>query len=74
MLRVRAVLGEDRDDVAQRLRRLRDEIVRLEPLRGVPADLAGDEHERAARGDAVRVAPGWRPAGRFQNLHRIRSW
>ena len=42
MLGAGAVTGEHRDDVAQRLRDLRDEIVALEPTFPVPADLSRD--------------------------------
>ena len=68
VLRPPARLGEHRDDVRESLPRLRGEVVGLERLRGVPADLAADRDERAARGDAVRVAFRLRPAGRLQDL------
>ena len=68
-----ARLCEHRDDVLQRLARLAGEVVGLEAALAVPADLAGDEHLRAARGGAVRIAARLRPAGRLEDLHRERS-
>ena len=62
-----AALGQHRDDVLQRLPRLRDEALR-EFLAGVPADHAADEDELAARLDAVGVALRRRPAGRLQRF------
>ena len=47
------------------------EVVRLESLFGIPADLPADEHCRPARGDAVRVALRRRPSRRLQQLHRM---
>ena len=67
MLGPGARLSEDGDDIGQRLLGLADEVVSLEGRRGaVPADLAGDEDQRATRGDAVGIAPGLRPGFRVQ--------
>jgi hypothetical protein len=49
------------DDVAQRLLGLRDEVVGLELLLGVPADLATDEDLRAARRHTVGISLGGQP-------------
>lgn len=52
-------------DVLQRLAGLGDEIVRLKLLSGVPADLAADEQQVAARQYAVGITPGLGPVGRL---------
>src|SRR6202035_1461776 len=73
MLGLGAGGGENLDDVAKGLTDLRHEIVAVELLLGVPADLAGDENQSAAADDAVRVSLGTRPplrVHRTQRAHR----
>ena len=74
MLGPGAVLGEDREDVAQRLRELAVQRVFGRSFLLVPADHAGGEDHPAARGDAVGIALGPRPAGREQDLHARSSF
>src|ERR1700686_1068055 len=57
--------GEDRDRVLERPAQLVDEVVAGKDLVAVPADLPGDEDQRAAADDAVRIPFGPRPAGRI---------
>jgi hypothetical protein len=45
-----------------------DEVIALELLFAVPADLAADKHQRASGRDAVGVAAGFGPSGRLQGL------
>src|SRR5512138_3350638 len=71
VLRPRAGLGEDGDDVLQRLLELRREALGLEHLLGVPADLAGDENQSAIGFDSIRVADGRLPALRMQDSHSV---
>ena len=47
---------DERDDVRQRLARLRDKILAVEFLLGIPADLAGEKNHAAFGGDAVGKA------------------
>src|SRR6478672_2988313 len=65
----RARFGEHVDDILQRAVRLSDEFVGLELLLRVPADLAADDDQRAARRDAVRVAFRRRPSGWLKYFH-----
>ena len=67
MLRARAALGQNREDVFQRLPRLRDKSFR-KFLVLVPADHAADKDELAARLDAVGVALG---SGQPRRLERF---
>jgi acyl-CoA synthetase (AMP-forming)/AMP-acid ligase II len=64
-----AGLGQDGDNIFQRLPRLVDEIVTLEDAITVPANLAGDENMASARGDAIGVTFGLGPAFRLQDAH-----
>src|SRR5690606_33445781 len=65
-----ARLGEDRNDVAQRLFELRRDLFGVESLLLVPADLAGDEHDASGLDlDAVRVADRRGPSFRKQGSH-----
>src|SRR5437763_10057894 len=76
MLRPGSVLGEDGEDVGERLAELAGEILALEPFLGVPADHPrGDDQPPPGR-DAVGIALGARPAGREQILHppSSRKW
>jgi len=66
VLRPRAVAGEDGNDVAQRLRDLRNEIVALEPAFCIPADLSREKDRPTPGDDTVRVACGPGPAYRLQ--------
>src|SRR6185437_12814889 len=68
MMWLTARLGEHFEDVGERLAELAGEVA-CSPFALRPADLAGDEHELALRGDAVRKAFRARPAGRLQDLH-----
>ena len=65
-----SALIEDRDDVPQRLARLRHEVIALEAALLVPADLPGDVDLPPGRGDAVRVTAGLQPARRLEDFHR----
>src|SRR5580700_3683255 len=56
MLRFAAGFGNQRDDVGERLARLRDKIRAVEFLFRIPADLAGEEHHAAFGHDAVGKA------------------
>src|SRR6185295_19811074 len=71
MLGAGAVLGEDRQRVAERPRELAVHRIFGEGLMLVPAnDAAGKDHP-ALGADAVRIALGPRPAGRLQDLHPL---
>ena len=63
--------GQHLDDVAQRLRRLLDEVVALELLLAVPSDHAAEEQHPPGRGDAVRVAQGRLPVRGAEELVRV---
>src|SRR5262249_16508082 len=65
VLRSRAALGQNSDDVLQCLPRLRDEACG-EPLVRVPSDHATDEDHFALRLHAVGIAFRLRPPGRLQ--------
>ena len=52
---------------------LRDEVVALELLLRIPADLAADEDLGAAGGDAIGISLGRRPSGRLQEFHGVFS-
>src|ERR1700694_2275190 len=70
MLRAAARFGEHRKRVLERLLELLRDLFRMKPLRGIPSDLTGDEHQPPGRRfDAVRVADRRRPARRMQRLH-----
>ena len=70
MLGPRAILGDDRDDVAQRLAELLVEAVRDDHLALVPADHPGGVDGAAAGdADAVGIALGPRPAGGLEDVH-----
>src|SRR5689334_17940793 len=60
---------QDREDVFQGLPELPGEVARLPLALAAPADLAGDEDQLAARGDAVGETLGPGPARRLQDLH-----
>src|SRR5690606_2354654 len=61
--------------IDQGLADLVDEVVALEDLLAVPADLSCDEHEPPAGGDAIGIPLGLSPAGRLKNLHSsLLSW
>src|SRR5438067_1434470 len=66
-------LAQHLDHIVQCLARLDSEVVALEPFLGVPADHPADEHEAAARRDAVRVAARASPAWGLQYLHHFLS-
>ena len=68
VLRPPAGLRQHADHVGKRGAHLRRELEMREFLLRVPADLAGDEHLRSARRDAVRVSLGPRPFRRLQYL------
>jgi hypothetical protein len=71
MLRMCAALEQHRDDVAERLPDLRYQVVALEFVVGIPADLPGDEYHVSARRDAVRIAARTLPSRRLQDVgHR----
>src|SRR5207302_11182727 len=69
VLRSAARLRQYLDDVLQRLLELAGEIVRLPFALAGPTDLPGDEHQLAARGDAVGEAARLGPRRRLQELH-----
>ncbi len=58
------------EHVEQGLAGLGDEVVRLELLLRIPADLAAHEDHGAARLDAVGIALGAGPAGGLKELHK----
>src|SRR5690606_37054957 len=64
-----AGLVENCHDVFQRLPDLADEIVRLEDLVAVPADLAAEPDGAALRDHAVGIAPCRLPAAWVQGLN-----
>ena len=68
MLGPGAGLGQNRDDIGQRLIDLAQEIVGFELLRGVPADQPPQEDHPPPRGDAVRVARRGFPGLRMKDL------
>ncbi len=68
-LRLTAGLRQNGEYVFERLLELRNEFFALEILIGVPADLAGNEHDAARRHtDAVGIADRRQPAGWMENL------
>src|SRR5256885_4459236 len=69
VMRLAARLGQDLEDVGDRLAELAGEVARSPFALRRPANLAGDEDQAAFRHDAVGVALGARPAGRLQDLH-----
>ena len=73
MLRLAAGFRDQRHDVGERLTRLRDEIVALEYLLGVPADLAGEENEAAFGRNAVGEAFGLFPGARVEEVVEAQS-
>jgi hypothetical protein len=64
-----AGLMQHGNDVAQGLRCLCDEVVGLELLLAVPADLATDEYLRASGGNTVGITLGGKPSGRLKEFH-----
>src|SRR5689334_21049066 len=68
VLRLAVRLLQDIEDVLQSLPELAGEAALPPFALAGPADLAGDEHELAARGDAVGKPSGTRPAGRLQDF------
>ncbi len=70
MLGLGAGSGQHLDRVVERLAHLRHEIVALELLLGVPADLPRDEDQRAAADDAVGIAFGPGPTRRVYRTQR----
>jgi hypothetical protein len=74
MLRTGARLGQQHDDILQRLPNLTREALIGKASRLVPTNLPGEIHLSTPRYDAVRIAFGSRPTGRLQQLvHRITS-
>src|SRR5215469_12115162 len=57
---------DERDDIGERLTSLGDEIDALEPLLGVPADLAGEKHRAPFCDDAIAETLGCSPAARMK--------
>src|SRR6185503_6243412 len=70
VLRPAARFGEHGEDIFKGLLKLSGNVFRLEALLGIPADLAGDEHQAPGGGDAVGIADRRFPAARQQDAHR----
>src|SRR5262249_40740667 len=66
-----AGLLEDLKDIAQRLLGLGNEVIALELLARVPADLTGEEDQTTLRGDAVAVAPRGGPVSGVERQHGV---
>src|SRR5262245_16836710 len=60
---------QDFQNIEKTLPELAGEVVRFPLAFAGPADLAGDEHQRSAGGDAVGKALGACPARRLKNFH-----
>ena len=73
MLGPGATLGQHRQHIAQGLRGLGNEIIALELLLRVPANLTAHKNLGAACGHAVGVALGRHPAGRMEVFHGVFS-
>src|SRR5258706_8137889 len=69
MLRPAARLGENRQDVGERLPELSGECFVDDAALSIAADLAGDDHLPAGHVNAVRKTLGPCPAGRLQDAH-----
>ena len=67
MLGTGAARFQDGGDVLQRLPGLGNKVVAVERLLRIPADLAADKQQGAARQDAVGVTPGFGPVGRLES-------
>ena len=66
-----AGLGKNDENVLQRLLELRDQVLAMEPLLIVPADLTGDEHHASGGDDdSVGVSDRGSPTLRKQYRHR----
>ena len=68
MRRCAARFPHDCDDVLKGLADLRNEVLALELLLGVPADLAGDENEASRRDYPVGITFGLLPVPRIKKL------
>jgi hypothetical protein len=66
VLRPAAGLFDQRDDIDERLARLRDKVRAFEFLLRIPADLARQENQATFGDDAVGKSFGLFPAARMQ--------
>ena len=73
VLRPGTPFGQHRQHIAQGLRGLGDEIIALELLLRIPANLAANKDLGATCGHAVGVALGRHPAGRMEVFHGVFS-
>ena len=70
LTRLASRLCQNAEDILERLLELRNEIVTLEALTGIPTNLACNEHDSArCYADAVGIADRRQPAGRMENLN-----
>ena len=68
--RLASCLCKNGEDILERLLELRNEIIALKMLIGIPANLTGNEHNSARRRtDAVCIADRRQPAGWMENLN-----
>ena len=71
MFDIAASLANQGDDICQRLSHLRDKIMAVETLLGIPADLAGEKNCAAFGDDAVGKAFRLFPFSRMKEFVRL---